>query len=253
MKLGAVLVANSGAQGPGGLPRLAQQLEREGYDSLWVAQATGRGFFLPDPFVALAAACAATERIQLGSAIIQVPLYPPAALAHSIFSLMQIAGDRLRIGVGAGSTESDFAVFARSYAGRFADFGQGMSELRHMLETGQSIDASIDLSPDDQLKGGPPLLLGTWGKGVATAARDYSGWIASAMYRSSDQLEASLGTYRQDGGRHAIVSTIALGPEEPAGSHRAKLERFEAAGFDEAVVLLRPGGPSSLEVRRWVA
>ena len=34
---------------------------------------------VPDPLVTLAAAAAATQRVQLGTAILQLPLYEPAA------------------------------------------------------------------------------------------------------------------------------------------------------------------------------
>jgi hypothetical protein len=47
----------------------------------------------------------------------------------------------------------------------------------------------------------------------------------------------------------AIVSSIFLGPEESRGSNRKRLDAFEKAGFDEAVILLLPKGPSAGKVR----
>lgn len=250
MQLGAVIGPMPPASPSGVLLEQARTLESEGFDSLWVAQAAGRGMMLPDPLLALAAAAGATQRPRLGTAVLQLPLYHPPQLAHQLFSLMHLAGDRLRIGVGAGSTESDFRVFGRDFDSRFARFDANLAALRGLLAKGSG--DGVDLSPWPDVLGGPPLLYGTWEKGVARAAREFSGWIASAMHRTTGQVVDALQRYRQSGGDTAIVSSILLGPEQESGAHRKRLDVFAEAGFDEAVVMLLPGGPSPGEVRRWV-
>ena len=232
---------------------LAEQAKRyagEGFDSLWMAQAVGRGFMIPDPFISLATAATATTGIELGTAILQIPLYHPTDLAHRIFSLMQICGERLTLGVGAGSTETDFIAFERDYTERFKTFSSTLARLKTLLAEGKNERA--DLTPWPTVAGGPPLLLGSWGAGVERAARDFDGWIASAHYRTPDQVIAALGRYRAAGGKRAIVSTIQLGADHDLGWARDTLLRFAEAGFDDAVVLLRPGGPSPAEVRALV-
>jgi alkanesulfonate monooxygenase SsuD/methylene tetrahydromethanopterin reductase-like flavin-dependent oxidoreductase (luciferase family) len=251
VKLGAVIAPVSRTPELGALVEQARRLEGEGFDGLWVVQAVGRGMMLPDPFIALAAAASVTRHVRLGTAILQLPLYQPAALAHEIFSLMHLAGDRLRIGLGAGSTESDFRVFGRDFATRFERFDANLAELRGLLEKGAG--EQVDLSPWPGVLGGPPLLYGSWGKGVARAAREFSGWIASAMHRTSEQVIEALRTFRSSGGDHAVVSSIVMGPEPETGPHRQRLDLFAEAGFDEAVVILLPGGPSPAEVRSWVS
>jgi alkanesulfonate monooxygenase SsuD/methylene tetrahydromethanopterin reductase-like flavin-dependent oxidoreductase (luciferase family) len=215
-----------------------------------MAQAVGRGFMIPDPFISLATAATATTGIELGTAILQIPLYHPTDLAHRIFSLMQICGERLTLGVGAGSTETDFIAFERDYAERFKTFTSTLARLKTLLAEGKNERA--DLTPWPTVAGGPPLLLGSWGAGVERAARDFDGWIASAHYRTPDQVIAALGRYRAAGGKRAIVSTIQLGADHDLGWARDTLLRFAEAGFDDAVVLLRPGGPSPAEVRALV-
>ena len=250
MQLGAVLLPTSSDPSPGALTERARELEGTGFDSLWAVQAAGRGGFLPDPLQVLAAAAAATTRPRLGTAVLQLPLYPTAALAHQLLSLQHFAGDRLCIGLGCGSTESDFRIFEQNYPSRFEQFDRQVVELRELLATGKA--EGVDLSPFPQLAGGPPLLYGTWGKRVARAAQEFSGWIGSALYRTDDQVIASLATYRRHGGKQAIISSILMGAGD-AGKHRARLENFEEAGFDEAVVMLRPDGPKAEAVRGWVA
>ena len=251
MELGAVIGPVAPSSRPGAVADLARRLEGEGFESLWAVQAVGRGMMVLDPFVALAAAAGATTRVRLGTAVVQLPLYRPAELAHRIFSLQHVAGERLRIGVGAGSTAQDFEVFGRDYASRFAAFDEGLAALRRLLERGEG--DGIDLSPGSSVLGGPPLLYGTWGRGVDRAAREFSGWIASAMHRTTEQVVEASRRYRAHGGARAVVSSIVLGPEPEPGAHRRRLDAFAEAGFDEAAVILLPGGPAPSDVRSWVA
>lgn len=233
---------------------LAEQAKRfvgEGFNSLWLPHAVGRGFILQDPFVGLAVLATATTGVELGTAVVQVPLYQATDLAHRIFSAMQVCGSRLTLGVGAGSTETDFIAYERDYATRFKSFNATLARLRTLLKEGK--DERANLTPWDAVKGGPPLMLGSWGAGVERAAKDFAGWIASAHYRTPDQVIDALGRFRAAGGKRAIVSTIQLTPDLDLGRIKETLQRFADAGFDDAVVLIRPGGPSPTQVRGLVA
>jgi putative intracellular protease/amidase len=68
-----------------------------------------------------------------------------------------------------------------------------------------------------------------------------------------DEVCAALDVYRAAGGRRAIVSTLQVGADTDLGEFRAKLQRFAAAGFDDAVVMLLPGAPQAGEIRKLVA
>jgi len=247
MRLGALLGPVGNSAGAGFLAGQARAYVAEGFDSLWAAQAVGRGFMITDPLIALTVAAAVTEEVELGTAVVQLPLYAPGDLAQRVFSLMQIAGNRLTLGVGAGSTAADFRVFDRSYESRFADFNRGVAALRELFATGRR--EGIDLCPWPSVLGGPPLLLGSWGAGVERAAGQFDGWIASGAYRSPDEVIDALGRYRHAGGGRAIVSTIQLGPATDLGEMRETLARYAEAGFDDAVVMLMPGGPTAAKAR----
>ncbi len=250
MKLGAAIQPTTANPQFGELTRFAQHLEATGFESLWTTQATGRGFMLPDPLLVLAAAAAATSKPTLGTAVLQLSLYAPGHLAHLLLSLRHLAGDRLRIGVGAGSTAADFSVFDQDYAGRFKRFDTNLSAVKTLL-AGETYN-DTNLTPYASIQGCPPIYLGTWSKGIMRAATDFDGWIGSAANRTVEQLIELLKVYRAGGGRHATVSTIALGKESKPGEHRARIEAFAEAGFDEAVVMFRPGGPTPEEVRGWL-
>ena len=250
MKLGAILGVLGTPDNPRAIAEQAQMLVGEGYESLWAAQSLGRGFIYPDPLMMLTVAATATEDVLLGTAIIQVPLYRPMDLAHRIFCLRQIAGNRLIIGVGVGSTKNDFDALGLNYENRFQDFKAGMRELREVLETGK-LGAS-DLTPWPHTLGTQRVFLGTWGRGVLTAAREYDGWIASAHYRTAEEIEAAAVKYRQAGGGTSVVSTTYVSAETDLGELKEKLQRFSEIGFDHAVAIVMPGGPSPAEVRKLV-
>ena len=247
MRLGALIGFLPPQSQPTDMAEQAKRYAGEGFDSLWLPQAIGRGFILPDPFVALAVAATATKDVELGTAVVQISLYQPTDLAHRIFSLMHICGNRLTLGVGAGSTETDFIAFERDYAKRFRMFNSTLARLKTLLADGQ--DERANLTPWKTVVGGPPLIFGTWGAGVERAAKDFDGWVASAHYRTADQVIEALGRFRAAGGKRAIVSTIQLTADHDLGRTKDILQRFAEAGFDDAVVLLRPGGPSPAEVR----
>ena len=250
MKLGAILNVFDNPRNRRAIAERAKSLADCGFESLWTAQGIGRGFIVPDPLMTLAVAAAVTEKITLGTAVLQVPLYHPLDLAHRVFSLAQMAGDRLVLGVGAGSTEHDFNTFDRDYGNRFKDFSRMTDELRTVFETGKLGDK--DLSPWPHVKGGPKLYLGSWGKGVARAAREYDGWIASGMYREVDEIEAALRTYKRSGGGASVVSTIPVDAKTDLGELKARLARLAEMGFEHAVVVQMGSGPPAEAIRRLV-
>jgi hypothetical protein len=120
MKLGVLLAPVNDPNDPKWIAEQAIAFEALGYHSLWTAQAMGRGFMMTDPLLTLATAAAVTRTIRLGTAVLQLPLYTPLELAHRIFSLQQLCGPRLILGLGAGSTAADFKISGRSFETRFS-------------------------------------------------------------------------------------------------------------------------------------
>ena len=93
------------------LPQMAdyaRRIEASGFPGIWVGHSLGRGRPTLDPLVALAALATATERVELGISVLQVPLRQPIELAHNVQSVQALSGGRLRLGVGSGSTQGGF-------------------------------------------------------------------------------------------------------------------------------------------------
>ena len=74
MRLGLVLPPRASD-----LVAVAQEAERIGFDSLWVTDTLNRGAMRADPLVALGVAAAVTERVALGSCVVQAPSRRDAA------------------------------------------------------------------------------------------------------------------------------------------------------------------------------
>lgn len=245
MRLGASLVHLSPGL-PFPVAEWARRLAGEGFESLWAPQVIARGLLVPDPLLTVAVAATATEDVEVATATVQVPLHHPADLAQRILSLVSVCGDRLTLGVSPGSAEADFAAFDRDHAARFRTFDQNLTRLRVLLAHGR--DERADLAPA-AAAGGPPLLLGSWGANVAKAAREFDGWLASAYRRTPDQILAAYERYREAGGRRAIACYVPVSGADDLGRTGELLQRYAEAGFDDAVVLIEPGGPDPAQVR----
>lgn len=72
--------------------------ESQGFDDAWAAEISD-----PDAFVALSATAALTERIRLGTAIVQLGTRTVPMLAASAASLTHYSGGRFVLGVGAST------------------------------------------------------------------------------------------------------------------------------------------------------
>jgi hypothetical protein len=89
--------------------------EQAGWDGVFVSDSITDG--TTDPWVALAAIAARTERITLGTWISAPATSPPWRLAHALASLDQLSGGRVMLGVGLG-VRTDFTQFGRDLAPR---------------------------------------------------------------------------------------------------------------------------------------
>lgn len=232
----------------------ARLIERAGFDGLWCFDAIGRGFILPDPLIGVSVAAAVTERITVGTCILQVPLRRPVELAHRILAAHLVCRGRLLLGVGAGSTKADFDAVGVDFDTRMHQLDEALAVMRQLWR-GEQVGAA-HLTPWPAALGGPPVLIGSWrGKQwIARAAKEFDGWIASAAKTSYATLAEGIRRYREAGGTRAIVTNIHVDLSAPTtpmtdtepfhlrcAPHVAaeRLQRLAALGFEDAV-FMRP-------------
>ncbi len=95
---------NLGYQTPWSTPAdhlaLAQEADRLGYSSVWAAEAYGS-----DSPSILAWIAGQTERIDVGSAVMQIPARTPAATAMTAATIDAISGGRFRLGLGVSGPQ----------------------------------------------------------------------------------------------------------------------------------------------------
>jgi alkanesulfonate monooxygenase SsuD/methylene tetrahydromethanopterin reductase-like flavin-dependent oxidoreductase (luciferase family) len=230
----------------------ARLVERLGFDSFWTFDAIGRGFILPDPLIAVSLAASVTERLTVGTCVLQVPLRRPVELAHRILTAHLVTGGRLLLGVGAGSTKADFDAVGVDFTTRMRALDEALVLMRRLWR-GEQVGAA-SLTPWPAAVGGPPVLIGSWsGKHwIPRAARDFDGWIASAARTSFTTIAEGIRRYREAGGKRAIVTNIAADLDRPdeampddapfhlrctARTAATRLERLADLGFDDAILV----------------
>jgi alkanesulfonate monooxygenase SsuD/methylene tetrahydromethanopterin reductase-like flavin-dependent oxidoreductase (luciferase family) len=235
----------------------ARRIETGGLPGIWVGDSLGGGRPTLDPLIALATLCAATERVELGVAVLQVPLRHPVELAHRVQSVQALSRGRLRLGVGSGSTRADFELLGADYDRRFRTFMNSLDTMR-VAWAGQTVNgAALSLRPGCQ--GGPAILLG-----LAQSTLDHlcrqgvPGWTPSGRYSSWEDLEAEMRIYRDAGGTNAVLANVAIDlAERPESASlaevahvslicapdeaRRRLKRIENLGFDEVLLVSHAG------------
>ncbi len=91
---------------------LAADIEAAGFDTLVVPDHPGT---TPAPFVALAAAATTTERIGLGTCVVNAGMWEPLSLAAAVATLDVVSGGRAVLGIGAGHTPAEWTMQGRRY------------------------------------------------------------------------------------------------------------------------------------------
>jgi probable F420-dependent oxidoreductase len=82
--------------------RHLSSLEARGVDSLWVGGHVASPNASPEAMMGLARLAALTERVTIGTAILLLPLYPPAIVAKQIADLDRGTRGRVVLGIGVG-------------------------------------------------------------------------------------------------------------------------------------------------------
>lgn len=198
---------------------LAKAAEERGFDSLFFPEHTHipasratpfpGGGELPkqywhahDPFVALGAAAAVTERLRLGTGICLVIERDPITLAKEIASLDTISNGRAIVGIGAGWNREEMENHGANYRHRWAVTREKVLAMREIWNHdeaefhGEWVDFDPLWSyPKPVQPGGPPIWIGANSKWVFERIADYAdGWMPIGGLGSGnmERLKAAL-------------------------------------------------------------
>ncbi|MCR3747417.1 TIGR03617 family F420-dependent LLM class oxidoreductase [Lentzea californiensis] len=119
---------------PGEAGAIAKRAEERGYDGFWLAETKH------DPFLALAGAAAATERIELGTAIAVAFARNPMTVATTANDLRLLSEGRFNLGLGSqveAHITKRFSMPWSKPAARMREFVLAIRAIWHAWETGE--------------------------------------------------------------------------------------------------------------------
>jgi F420-dependent oxidoreductase-like protein len=217
---------------PAGALDAIREAERLGYDSVWTAEAYGSDALTP-----LAYWGSHTERVRLGTGIVQMSARTPAATAMAAITLDHLTGGRFILGLGASGPQVVEGWYGQPYPRPLARTREYVELVRRIVRRDQPVEFHGEFY-DMPLQGGTglgkplkstvhplrteiPIFLGAEGpKNVALAAEICDGWLPLFFSPKEDAF------YR---------SCLAEGFER--SGEAGKADRFEVA----ALVMIIPG------------
>ena len=168
------------------------EAEKLGYDSVWSAEAYGSDAVTPAAWIA-----ARTERIHVGTAIMQIAARTPAATAMTAMTLDALSGGRFRLGLGVSNPQVVEGWHGQRFGRPIARTREYVEIVRAILRRDKPLEhrgehyqipyAGADASGLGKplksiLHGRPdlPIYLAAIGpKNVALAAEIADGWLPS--------------------------------------------------------------------------
>jgi alkanesulfonate monooxygenase SsuD/methylene tetrahydromethanopterin reductase-like flavin-dependent oxidoreductase (luciferase family) len=181
-------VAMMGYNDAAPLLKITRQVEELGYDAIWAGDSFVARHRL-EPMSLLAAVAMITERVTIGTAAITAVSREPLSLAHTIVTLDQLSGGRLRLGIGTGAplpVQSEYDAITMTYRERRERVDEMVTAWRTVWnnEDGDLVGKYYKLNglrdqPPPLQAGGPPLWLASNGKprAVTRIADHYDGWM----------------------------------------------------------------------------
>ena len=228
LKLGANIGYWAGGPPPGAAEML-REAESLGFDSVWTAEAYGSDVLIP-----LAWWGASTERIRLGTGIVQISARTPAATAMAAMTLDHLSAGRLILGLGVSGPQVVEGWYGQSFAKPLARMREYIGILRDIWRRegpvtsegphyplplpegtglGKPLKASIHPLREDI-----PIYLAAEGpKNIAMAAELCDGWLAIFYSPNYEDMysEPLAEGFARDGARHTaedfeVAATVPL-------------------------------------------
>jgi probable F420-dependent oxidoreductase len=214
---------------PGDFILMAQIAERLGYDSVW-----GNDHYAPQEYVkqkyealpnfyevltVLSGAASVTSRIELGTAVLVLPMREPVIAAKQVATLDQLSGGRVLLGVGIGAYREEFEAARPDVFGK--NRGSILEEALELLKLLFEQDSvtyqgeffqtrELSLNPKPVRRPFPLLVGGHQLRAIDRAVSLGQGWIPG--WRPFEELEEWTGILRsraQEAGRDPESMIVA--------------------------------------------
>jgi probable F420-dependent oxidoreductase len=227
MRLGFALPQVGPLAGPDSISKVAHRAEELGYKSLWVLDRLlyplnprvpypiGDGS-LPelykrvlDPIQTLAFAAARTDKIGIGTSVLNLPWYNPVLLARTLASLDVLSGGRLAVGVGVGWSPDEYEAAGTDWSTRGKRADEYVSAIKKMWTTDPVEVRGTDFGVSRSIIGlkplqkpHPPIYMAAYTPGaMSRVAREANGWFpvgvplsaVGQMFEGIKELAKSMG------------------------------------------------------------
>ena len=219
----------------------ALNFETVGFDYLHVPDHIG--YF--DPFTAVASAAAVTERLRVGTLVLNAEFWNPLLLARAAVTTQILTGGRFDLGLGAGHAQVEFQQAGLRYppaAERVRRLG-AVARAIPRLAAGERIDdhqlglqqASLGLPPTDL-----PLVIGGNGEGVLRVAGRHADVVSIVGFTSgTGQTHSNLSHWSWEGLRDRIEVVRRAARDRPEPPRVHVLIQFAAVTTDPAAALVQ--------------
>lgn len=240
---------------------VARAAEDAGFESLFVAEHTHiptsrrtpypMGGELPDeysrtldPFLALTAAAAVTERLRLGTGVCLAVERDPIVTAKVVSSLDVLSGGRVILGVGAGWNVEELADHGVEFSDRWDVLRERVELMQALWSNDEASYAGkhAHLEPSWQwpkpVQSPVPVYVGGGGRRAMQHAIDYAGgWMPMPSQEKLADRLAKLAQMAEESNRPVPAVTLYLvRPDRDVVAHYASM------GVERAVFLLPTRG-----------
>ena len=269
---------------------LTQLAETSGFESVWLADHvifpaafaskypySATGAFpidmtqepLLEPIATMGVLVGATQRVNIGTAVLVMPYRNPVLLARMLVTLDVLSGGRTMLGAGVGWLAEEFtALDARPFAARGRVTDECIEIVKRVCQGGEvsfvgehyQLDALVS-NPGSAQRPHPPILIGgTSNAALRRVARLGDGWLSTSVGPDSvgERLHMLRGLCETQGRRfedlslcHKFFINIGEAEQRSDGSRvpgtgasadiRDDIQRFADVGYDRFIVRYRGG------------
>lgn len=184
--------------------QFAQEAEAAGFDSLWLYDHLLYRFGKRKPVTTgiwecwtfLSALAEATQKVELGTLVVCNSFRNPALLAKMALTLDEVSQGRLILGIGAGWNQPEYEAFGYPFDHRVDRFEEALQIIHPLLKEGKVDFAgkyyqarNCVIQPKGPRPGGPPLMIGAFGKRMLDLTARYADVWNSAYYGSVESFK----------------------------------------------------------------
>jgi F420-dependent oxidoreductase-like protein len=217
------IAIHSGMTNRGSIEQIVDEVRKvaeSGLAGYWAPMLNGH-----DTLTALAVAGQQTGGVELGTAVVPMPLRPPFALAQQIATVQQVVGGRLVVGLGPGHEALVRSLFGLDWAPPLDTTRRYVRDLRAIMAgtSGQR----VAVAPGQTTQ----LLLGTVNPAMARLAAELADGVvtwAAGPRTVTDVIQPAAGT-RTAAGPFRIVAALPLCVTDDVAAARAAIDRVLGA------------------------